>query len=128
MGHKFPSAPWVANMVEELNNSPAYAEAAKAWEGDVLLVVEGEGAAYLDLWHGHCRQGEFLDDPAGVKAEYTLTASKDNWRKILERRLDPMQAMMTRQVKLEGNMVKAMQNMKAAQELVRCATRVETEY
>jgi len=128
MAYKFPSAAWVACLVEIINSSSAYAEAAKQWEGDVLLVVEREGAAYLDLWHGTCRRSEYLDDPSGVKAEYTLTANMATWRKILERRLDPMQAMMTRQVKLDGNMVKAMQNMKAAQEMVRCATQVETEY
>jgi hypothetical protein len=39
-----------------------------------------------------------------------------------------VQALVTRALKLDGNLVKIMKNVKAAQELVRCATLVDTEF
>ena len=42
--------------------------------------------------------------------------------------LDPIQALMTNQLKLKGNMVMVMKNVKAAQEIVRACTRIDTEF
>ena len=55
MAYKFPSAEWTEQLHEQVNSSDAYASAAKTWEGDLLLVIDGGGAIYLDLWHGACR-------------------------------------------------------------------------
>jgi putative sterol carrier protein len=128
MAYKFPSREWVDEFVVKINQSDAYASAAKTWEGDVILVIDAVGGVYLDLWHGECRSAEYLDDPTARKAEFVISASMENWQKVLAGKLDPVQGMMTRQIKLDGNLVKIMKNVKAAQELVRCATRVDTEY
>lgn len=129
MGTKFPSAEWVEQFVEEINSSEAYANAAKQWEGDVLLVIESHSSVYLDLWHGECRSAEFLaENPSDRRAEFTISANLERWQRVLDGKLDPVQGMMTRQLKLDGNLVKIMKNVKAAQELVRCATRVDTIY
>jgi putative sterol carrier protein len=128
MALNFPSKEWVDQFVQEINNSAAYANAAKMWEGDVMLVIEGAAAVYLDLWHGQCRAAAYLADPNAQSAEFKISASLEKWQKILLGKLDPVQGLMTRQIKLDGNLVKVMQNVRAAQELVRCATRVETEF
>src|ERR1700712_3036849 len=117
MAYKFPSQAWADQFMIEVNRSDAYASAAKPWEGDVYLVIGEEGAFYLDLWHGKCREALFTLDLSVKKPEFMLTASVDKWRKVLENKLDPVQAMITRQIKLDGNMVKIMKNVKAAQEL-----------
>lgn len=128
MAFKFPSAEWTAAFETKINSSDAYANAAKTWEGDILLVIEGHGATYLDLWHGKCRSSKYLDNLADLKAEFKITASMEKWQRVLAGKLDPVQGMVTRQLKLDGNLVKIMKNVKAAQELVRCATQVDTEY
>lgn len=128
MAFKFPSKEWVDQFVHAINNSESYANAAKTWEGDVMLVIEGAAAVYLDLWHGKCRAATYLADPNAKSAEFKISAGLEKWQKVLDGQLDPVQGLMTRQVKLEGNLAKVMKNIKAAQELVRCATRVETTY
>lgn len=128
MSYKFPSEAWTNAFEEQINTSDAYANAAKTWEGDILLVIESGGAIYLDLWHGKARATEFVENPDGRAAEFKIIASMEKWQKVLAGKLDPVQGMVTRQLKLEGNLVKIMKNVKAAQELVRCATRVPTEY
>ena len=128
MAYKFPSPEWVEQFHTAINSSDAYANAAKNWEGDVSLVIEGGPAIYLDLWHGECRSAEFLEDPADKQAEFTISTGMDKWKKVLDGKLDPVQGMVTRQLKLDGNLVKIMKNVKASQELVKCATKVPTEY
>jgi putative sterol carrier protein len=128
MAYKFPSPEWMEQFLQELGKSPAYASAAKNWEGDLVLMIEGGSGVYLDLWHGECRAAKYLTDPYSRAAEFRISASLEKWRKILEGQLDPVQGLMTRQIRLEGNLVKLLKYIKAAQELVRCATRVETEY
>jgi putative sterol carrier protein len=127
MAYPFPSAEWTVEFEQAIKQSDSYAAAAKDWEGDVLLAIEDGGAIYLDLWHGQCRAAEYVVD--GQKsAEFKISAPLANWRKILDGKLDPVQGLMTRQLKLEGNLVKIMKNVKAAQELVKCATQVPTEF
>ncbi len=128
MAYKFPSPEWTEQFNQQINSSDAYASAAKTWEGDILLVIEGIAAIYLDLWHGKCRSAEFVQDPTARSAEFKITASMEKWQRVLAGKLDPVQGMVTRQIKLDGNLVKIMKNVKAAQELVRCATKVDTEF
>jgi putative sterol carrier protein len=128
MSYKFPSPEWVVEFDKQINSSDAYANAAKTWEGDITLVIENGPGIYLDLWHGKCRAAEFLPDPNSKPAEFKITADMEKWKKVLANKLDPVQGMVTRQLHLDGNLVKIMKNVKAAQELVRCATKVDTTY
>ncbi len=128
MAFKFPSPQWTAAFESEINGSDAYANAAKQWEGDILLVIDESPGIYLDLWHGKCRSARFVSDAGEVSPEFKIIAPMAKWQNVLAGKLDPVQGMVTRQLKLEGNLVKIMKNVKAAQELVRCATKVPTEY
>jgi putative sterol carrier protein len=47
---------------------------------------------------------------------------------VIEKKLDPLQGLLTRQFKLQGDMVKIMRAVKAAQELVNCTTLVPAEF
>ncbi|MCE7982799.1 MAG: hypothetical protein DYG89_16580 [Caldilinea sp. CFX5] len=127
MAAPFPSQAWADQFKEVLNNSEAYRSAAHNWEGDLFLALEGDGGLYLDLWHGACREATYRSDSAGKKAAYTITANMESWRKVLAGQLEPVQGIMSRQLKMEGNLVKLMQHLKAAQELVKCAAQVGIE-
>lgn len=127
MAAPFPSQAWADQFKQILNESEPYKSTASTWEGDLLLVVESVGALYLDVWHGVCREATYSPEPAGKRTAYTITATMANWRKVLAGQIDPMQGIMTRQLRVDGNLVKLMQYIKAAQELVKCAARVEIE-
>lgn len=129
MGAKFPSQAWADAMKAEVNGSEAYARAARDWEGDFYFVVqETAEIIYMDLWHGECREATYTADPNYKSPEYKITAKRDQWKKVLDGKLDPVQGLITRQLKLDGNLVQIMKNVKAAQELVRCAAKVDTEF
>ena len=131
---KFASEEWVQALKQAINSSPAYAEAAKTWEGDFYFVVEVGGpisqelVMYMDLWHGECRDARTYPDRSPKKPAFVISASLPVWRKVIDKKLDPIQGMMTRQIKLQGDMVKIMKAVKAAKELVECTTRVPTQF
>ncbi len=134
MAYAFPSDAWVKALMEELNKSEAYAEAAKNWEGDFVFVVEPGGALtdkailYMDLFHGKCREAFALPNEEAKPAVFRMSAPVATWKKVLTKKLDPIQGLVTGQLKLKGNMAMVMRNVKAAKELVESCTRLETEF
>ena len=134
MGIKFATDEWMKALQAELNKSEAYRDAAKAWEGDFYWIVTGipgddkEVYLYVDLWHGSCRDAFRSKDAAAKTPEFVIDAPYPVWRKVVDKKLDPIQGMVTRQLKLKGNMLKIMKAPKAATELVLASTRIETEW
>ena len=134
MAVMFATDEWAKALQIELNNSEAYKKAAAKWEGDFYFVVEkGDGIPediymYLDLWHGEARDAYRVDDPSSKKPAFTLQATLEIWKGVLGRKIDPIRGIMTKQLKLKGNMMKIMKAPKAATELVESAASVDTEW
>ena len=131
----FATDAWIKRLHEELNKSEAYAEAAKNWEGDLYFVVEAKGSRlekdvylYLDLWHGKSREARLVENPDELKPEFVFRGTVKTFKEIIDDGLDPIKAMLTRKLKLTGNMAKIMRNVKAANELVRCCTFIPTRF
>ncbi len=130
----FPSDAWIKAMMADLNASNAYLEAAKNWEGDFYFIVEPGGALdkpvtlYMDLFHGKCRDAFEAADPGAKNPAFRLSGPVATWKKVMTKKLDPMQAMMTGQLKLSGPMAIVMRNVRAAKELVESCTRIETDF
>jgi putative sterol carrier protein len=121
-------------MMVDLNASNAYLEAAKNWEGDFYFIVEPGGSLispvtlYMDLWHGKCRDAFEVSDPGTKSPAFRLSGPVATWKKVMTKKLDPMQAMMTGALKLTGPMAIVMRNVRAAKGLVESCTRIETEF
>jgi putative sterol carrier protein len=134
MTYRFPSNEWIKAMADVVNNSESYRKSAEKWEGDFYFVVEpGPGldkdvALYLDLWHGEAREAGAVADPGDKDPEFVIRAPIAVWRRVIEKKLDPIQGMVTGQLKLKGTMSKIMRFPKAASDLVNCATEVPTEF
>jgi putative sterol carrier protein len=99
--------------------SETYRAAAKDWEGDFYFVVNAGSVPqdiylYMDLWHGACRAAHAVADPAAQSPEFVIEASLPTWRKVIEKKLDPIQGMIMRQLKLTGPMLKVVRAPKAA--------------
>ena len=133
MAFMFPSEEWVIAFKDEINTSEPYQKAASKWEGDFYFVVEpGPGlpepmALYIDLWHGEARSASVVADESEKSPEFIIRAPVSTWRRVIEKKLDPIQGMITGQLKLKGTLSKIMRAPKAAAVLVNCATKVPTE-
>jgi putative sterol carrier protein len=130
----FATDAWVERLRNEINGSESYRSAARNWEGDFFFIVQPDNNEadpvymYLDLYHGQCRQAFVPDNPADLQPEYQVRGTLRVWRAITRQELDPIKALVTRQLTLKGNMAKVLRNVKAANELVNCATKFETEF
>jgi putative sterol carrier protein len=130
----FASDEWASALREAINKSDAYRSAAKTWEGDFYFIIEPEGSLtersilYVDLWHGDCRDAFVAVDESVKSPEFVINAPVSAWKQVVTKQIDPVQALMTRRLKLRGNMMKIMRAVKAAQELVNCCTMVPTEF
>ena len=83
---------------------------------------------WIDLYHGKARDGRALSSPDEVKAEYTFEGAYSNYVRLVEGTLDPIQGLMTGKFKLKGSMAKVMRHVKAANELVRTITMIDTQF
>ncbi len=134
MAIQFPSDEWIKALMAQLNNSANYHEVARNWEGDFYFIVTASPGVpqdvflYMDLWHGECRDAYRVDDPAQKTPEFRISAPLAAWRKVVEGKLDAMQGLATRQLKLQGNMLKILRVPKAATELVHCCTLIDTSW
>lgn len=134
MAFKFPSDAWIKELKNRLNESASYERSAKDWEGDFTFVVEADEAysetayLFLGLHHGKSTDAMRLESQDERDAEFVIRAPYSIWRKVIEGELDPIRGMMTRRLKLSGNMVKIMRYPKAAQEIIACCAEVPTDW
>ncbi|MCB2180088.1 SCP2 sterol-binding domain-containing protein [bacterium] len=123
----FPQKDWLDGLVDYLNSSEKYARIAKNWEGDLIFQIKAEApldkdvVIYLDLWHGQCRSAKILPANEPLDAAFILSAPYGNFVRVLKGELDPMQAMMTRKLTVQGNMGYMMRHVPTVLEFVRSA-------
>lgn len=126
----FPSEEWLEAFKNKLNSDDQYAEIARNWEGDVYITVEPWESHpepvvfYFDLWHGKCRQAYLAKDESTKHATLKLKGVYDNYIRILQGKLHPMQAMLTRRLSVQGDMSLLMRNVPTVLDFVRCAREV----
>jgi putative sterol carrier protein len=120
--------------MEKLNSDDDYAKIAKDWEGDLFFFIEPEGnlgeqlTFYLDLWHGTCRAVKFNPAPDDHEdVVFILRAGYENITAILTGELDPMTAMLTNKLKVQGNLGYMMRNVPTVLDFVRCAREATSE-
>jgi putative sterol carrier protein len=136
MAFLFPSNAWLQALKDKLNSDEKYTRVAHKWEGDIMFRIEAGGALgetvyfYSDLWHGKCRDAYVIqpEQIQSFKPAYTLAASYDHFVSLLEGKLDPMQAMITRKLKVQGSMAYMMRNVPVVLDFVRCAQEIDTEF
>ncbi|MGA8543190.1 MAG: SCP2 sterol-binding domain-containing protein [Thermoplasmata archaeon] len=126
----FPSAEWAAAYQKALNENVAYHEAAKAWVGDILLLVrtrDSEAPApgvHLDLANGECRAAVFHADARAVPSEFVYEGTPENWQRLMRHEIDPVKAILDGTFRVRGNLAKLMRFTRAAKELVETASNV----
>jgi putative sterol carrier protein len=126
----FPSTEWLQALNDKLNTDEKYAQVARNWEGDMIFVIEPGSALnqttrwYLDLWHGKCRGVAVLAENEDKKATFTLRGPYDNYVRLLKGEIEPMQALLTRKIGVQGNMAVLMRSVPTVLDLVRCCREI----
>jgi putative sterol carrier protein len=123
----FPSPEWLDSLKDKLNSDEHYAQVARNWEGDLLIVVEPHGnlkeqvIIFFNLWHGKCNKVVYDGQLEDLTPAFTLNSSYDNFVSILQGKIDPITAMLTNKLHVKGNMGYMMRNIPTVLDFVRCA-------
>ena len=134
MSIKFPSEAWIQELSNRLNASESYAQAAATWEGDQIFVILPDENYpdttyfYIDMQHGKASGARQLRSLDEQKALFTSSAPFGTWRRVLEGRLDPIQAMFSNKIKLVGSMAAVQRTPKATYELVKVAATIDSDF
>lgn len=137
--HRFPSKGWTTAYKNAINHNHAYRKAAKPWTfGSVALIVqcdlslglEQDAGVILDVHQGECRDARFVEGKSRpVEAEFVIVGSYQQWKDVIEDRLDPTKAMLESRLKLaRGHLPTLVRFVEASRELVVSASRVPTEF
>ena len=128
----FLTEDWIQALDEKLNSDERYAKTARNWEGDFRFVIEPGGSQqetlyfYTDLWHGKCRLACFEKEPLTRKPAFILKAPYPSMIQILMGELDPMTALMTRKLGVQGSLAVMMRNVPTVLDFVRCCREITT--
>jgi putative sterol carrier protein len=131
---RFPSDEWIKELRRQLNASDVYRRSAKGWEGDIVFIIDPDDAysqtayLFLGLFHGQSTGAAMVGSADERPAEFVIRAPFSTWRRVIEGKLDPIQGMMTRKLKVTGDIMKIMRYPKAASEIVSCCAFVPTDF
>ncbi len=130
------SPEWILSFERALQGDKKYRDAAKKWEGTVVIHMIGDAKAgipedlyvHLDLWHGDCRSVRLVPAETGKNGDYVLTAELDKWQSVLKGELNAVKGMMKGQIKIKGNLAKMVRFAKAANRLVEVTAEVKAKF
>ncbi|MFO8164261.1 MAG: SCP2 sterol-binding domain-containing protein [Thermodesulfobacteriota bacterium] len=119
---------WASEFEKKIQADEKYKDAAKTWEGSVVLVFkadpeagfENEVFVFMDLWHGECRFVRLVPAEVGRIGDYVLETEYGRWKKILRKELNVVKEIATMKLKLVPfNIKKAAKLASATQAAIR---------
>ena len=134
MAYIFPSRKWADVFMDLLNEDEEFAKAGANWEGDINFVIQnlpGKDSSdiiYLDLWHGTCRGVDYMDEKDARPAAFRIVAPLANWKRVINKQIGPIPAMVSGQLKVYGNLAYILRHVLSSQRMVECAVKMNTVF
>ena len=132
----FPSEGWIRDYCSKLTNSAEYNRLGKGWQDPIqfkitdlesVKVPHDFKSFVLKLKDGRCEGYQLVKDDSD-SAPFVLSSIYSDWKRILEGKVNPTQAMLSGILKVKGNMMLLMKYAAAATEMVKAASRIETQF
>lgn len=117
---------WAVALQDTIDRSEEYRMAGASWTGPVILCA-GDRAVYLELAEGRCLAARPREDGDSESARIVLSATPPVWMEIFGGSLDPIEAVLMKQVVLEkGSPMELLPHARSAKEILRSAVRMGT--
>ncbi|MEM0127554.1 MAG: SCP2 sterol-binding domain-containing protein [Thermoplasmatales archaeon] len=132
----FPSKDWVEEYCRNLSESQDYNKSGKGWKDPIMFKIADPDSLkgkmefdsfILNLKDGKCEGVEIVKEES-TTSPFILTASYQNWKKIIDGKINPTQAMLTGQIKVKGNVATLLRYASAAIAMVKAAQAISTRY
>jgi hypothetical protein len=111
---RFPTAEWLAALVEAVNRQPDLSRALAGLGADLAAVVEADPPALrspIAAWGrqegGRVAEWRVLEDEDEIlelEPAYVIRAPYRLWKELLLRRVDPVQAALSGRVRVKGDL------------------------
>ena len=113
---------WVSELEKKIQNDERYKQAAKTWEGSLVLVFKEMAGidldknifVFMDLWHGECHSVKIVPPEVGLTGEYVLEAPYERWKKVMRKELNVVKEIATMKLKLVPFSIKKAAKLAAA--------------
>lgn len=128
---KIFSAEWASELKNQINKNQEYKNSSEGWEwGLILLQSDNDKTSiYLDLKNGECKSVQLAEEEDFNRAAFSISANSETWRKILNKSLSPMQAMMMKKLTItKGNMSELLPYVNSLKELLNSAMNIDTDF
>ncbi|MFN5934634.1 MAG: SCP2 sterol-binding domain-containing protein, partial [Roseiflexaceae bacterium] len=122
---------WVDACASAIRTNSDYQRIGRSWHWPLLLQVSNmpTHAVFLDLADGTCRAAHIATDADQTRAVFVLDADVPTWQRILTGQLDPISAIMRRQLLVKkGSMTTLAMHAAAAKALVAAVAVVPTTF
>jgi hypothetical protein len=134
----FPSREWCEEAARLANGDPQSAVAGRGWNRDLGLVVEAEVGRLTRAFTVYCHPVDgriedlrILKDPDDLEElspAYLVRAPYSVWKGLLQGKLDPIEAVLRRQIRVEGDMQPLIERMQHRAIAERVLAQLETEF
>jgi putative sterol carrier protein len=127
---------WVDCYEKTVQEDAAYKEAAKTWEGSVVIHIlakpevglDNDLFLFMDLWHGDCRSMRLVPKEIGETADFVITGEYDKWKLVMEEELDPLKGIMQGKFNLKGDLSTVLRGAQSAGRLAALVGTLNTRF
>ncbi len=134
----FPSRAWAEAAMALVNADPDTVAAARGWTGDFGLIIEAERGRldeHFVVWvrpeDGRVAELRVLADPDDLdefEPAYRVRAPYSIWKGLLLGSVDPVQAILQRRLRVEGDVQPILERMRYKDIAARVLSRMETRF
>ena len=125
---------WVDVYEKKVQGDADYREAARDWEGTVVLHtlaepgigLEQDTYLLMDLWHGDCRKIRLVTPEVGETADFVITGSYLIWKKVNRSEVDTNKAVMQGKLSLKGDLATIVRYTQASTRLTELSMSIDT--
>jgi putative sterol carrier protein len=133
----YPSDEWIKELDRICNEDPEFKEAAGSFSGKFIFQIEKETGkldetAFLSVKveNGLSSEAQALASLDEVPdADYIVTGKYSAWKNVVQGKLEPLRAIMTRKLKLiKGSQLKILKEVKLTLNIMNNCVKVDAEY
>jgi putative sterol carrier protein len=134
----FPSRAWCEEVLRLLEADPEAVRAGQGWTADLGVVVDAEPGklerpfvVYVQPVNGKVERWKVLVDPDDLdefEPRYRIRAPYGVWKGFLQGTLDPIEAVLRRQVQVEGDLQPLVERMQHKGLAEKVLEQVETHF
>jgi putative sterol carrier protein len=133
----YPSDEWIKELDRICNEDPEFKEAAGNFSGKFIFQIEAEPEKLEETTLLSVRVQDGVSSEAKAlgsvdecpDADYIVTGKYSAWKNIVQGKLEPLRAIMTRKLKLiKGSQLKILKEVKLTLKIMNNCVKVDAEY